>query len=855
MIKSFLLGAEKLFEKLKKNLPLIIICIFGTFLRFYKLSFLVFHLDESPHTVQIAAKSLSYVLTHDYGSIVYQVFAHILLPMGKLELMSRLPAALFGILIILGTYYVGKLFFGKRIGLTAALFVSFSHYLISYSQYARAYTTFTLFSLFSLYFFYKAIKGNEAKYWVLYIIFAAINAYTHLITLMTLISYAAFVGILLLDKKIKGGKKKSWQIDKNRLIRFILCTLAIIAITFLLRLPVGEEDGGEISSLDWIAVTLERLLGEPTIGLFPLIQQIFTHHFYYFPSLFYFVAVFFIALGICSCLIRLRKEDILVLVYTLLPILSFYLIKPRPIFFLVADRYFIFLLPIFFILLVRGIALFSSLLMSLASFLKAEKKRAHFHKNQSFVVFVMIFFLLECFSLIGYSNYVWKIRSLSLNKSVQSLLMDLAETGEILFSNSFPDSSNVLQLIPLALNKGQKRLIVQSRFSEYLEKISRDALGLWLVIDRSLLDEEKTKTFSENLEGRVIQNVDEHSLIYWKAGGKILSKKLIEMVDILILLHSEREIEYRLLQTKFHLLDLNLEKAMENLNWAENNGFLYLGGKKKSETAQPILKFINIFLGDIKDYRQIVLDTLQADIGRQLWILGTKLLIEENWDEGVKALDKCVQLSEEFHKSVSQKYFFFGNQFLRSGRTDQAIIFLNKAIELNPDNYFYHLILAEAYWDKSMVDESISQHKIGFSDPSLSDEFVRQIVSKPQLFAVWVENKTWHFLWRSDKKSQFSGNIYFDKKFDSLQKHHLSKKDILDQYKDYAVEFNVSTNERGVKTLDIEIGGRSQLTCYVKIDDQLKPNDIVFINTGENPKDIPFSASSKGLKRANQKND
>lgn len=195
-------------EKLKKNLPLIIICIFGAFLRFYKLSYLVFHRDESPHTVQIAAKSLSYVFTYDFGSIVYQVLVHILLPFGKLEFMSRLPAALFGILVILGTYYVGKLLFGKRIGLTAALFVSFSGYFLWYSQYARAYTTFTFFSLLSLFFFYKAIKENETKYWILYIIFTVINVYTHLITSMTIISYAAFVGMLLLDKKIKLSKKK-----------------------------------------------------------------------------------------------------------------------------------------------------------------------------------------------------------------------------------------------------------------------------------------------------------------------------------------------------------------------------------------------------------------------------------------------------------------------------------------------------------------------------------------------------------------------------------------------------------------------------------------------------------------------
>ena len=312
-------------EKLKKYLPLIIICIFGVLLRFYKLGALVFHLDESPHTVQIAAKSLSYVLTHDNGSIVYQFFVHIFLPFGKLEFMSRLPAAIFGILIISGTYFVGKLFFGKRIGLTAALFVSFSHYLISYSQYARAYTTFAFFSLLSLFVFYKAIEENKTKYWILYIIITALNALTHLITLMAIISYAAFVGMLLFDKKIRVSKKRSWQIDKSRLIRFVFCTFAALVIVFLLRLSIGEM--GENNSLVWLTEALGRLLGEPTIGLFPLIHQVLTHQIYQFPSLLYITANFFIVLGICACLIRLRKKDILVLVYTLLPVLIFYLIN------------------------------------------------------------------------------------------------------------------------------------------------------------------------------------------------------------------------------------------------------------------------------------------------------------------------------------------------------------------------------------------------------------------------------------------------------------------------------------------------------------------------------------------------
>ncbi len=831
-------------EKLKKYFPLIIICVFGAFLRFYKLSFLVFHWDESPHTVQIAAKSLSFVLTHDYGSIVYQFLVHILLPFGKLEFVSRLPAALFGVLIILGTYYVGKLFFGKKTGLAAALFVSFSHYFLSYSQYARAYTIFTFFSLLSLIVFYKAIKENKTKYWILYVIISAINVYTHLITLITILSYAAFVGILLLDKKFKVLKDKSWQIDKSRLIRFVFCTFSVLVITFVLRLPVVEMDR-ELNNLDWIAKTLSRFLGEPTVGLFPLIHRIFTNQINYFPSLLYLMAVFFIVLGILASLFRFRKKDILILVSTLLPILSFYLIKPPPNLFLVADRYLI--LPFFFILSVRGIILLSSLLVSLTSSLRAFKKKAQYYKNLSFVVFVGIFFLLECMSLIGYSNYDWKIRSISLSKNVQSLLMAKARKRDIIFSNSFFENSNVLQVIPLTLNRGQSKLIIQSRPSRFWNEFSGDALGLWLVIDHSLLDEKNTKTFNENLEGREIINIEEKSLIYWKPKGKTLSKKLIEMMDILIPLHPNREMEYCLLQAKFYLLDQNIERALEMLERAENNGFLSRDGKQTHESTLSSLNLINTFVGDFRGYRQIVLDTLKVDIGKQLLLLGNILFAEEKWDEGVKALDKCVQISEELHKAVSQRYLFYGNQFLRSGRIDEAVGFLKKAVDLNPSNYFYHLILAEAYWSKNMPEDAVREYRLGFNDSSVSDKFIYQMISKPRLFAIWKDKATWHFLWRSDEKSEFVGNFYFGKKVDRMQKHHFSKRDTVNQYKDYAVEFNFPIMERRIKSLDIEAGRKSVLTCYIKMNDRLMTNEIVFINTGENPKQIPFTLTEEGF--------
>ena len=93
----------------------------------------------------------------------------------------------------------------------------------------------------------------------------------------------------------------------------------------------------------------------------------------------------------------------------------------------------------------------------------------------------------------------------------------------------------------------------------------------------------------------------------------------------------------------------------------------------------------------------------------------------------------------------------------------------------------------------------------------------------------------------------YSGNIYFGKKIDRMQKHHFNKRDIANQNKDYAVEFSFSTLERRIKTLDVVVGKNSKLTCYIKVNDRIMTEGIVFINSGENPKEIPFSLSADGI--------
>jgi len=834
---------KNLLENLKKSLPLIMICIIGALLRFYKLSHIIFHLDEAPHTIKIAAKSLSFVLTHDYGSVLYQLLAHFLIPLGKLEFVSRLPAALFGIFIILGTYYVGKLFFGRREGLIACLFVCFSHYLLRYSQYARAYTAVAFFSLLSLYFFYKAIKENKKKYWILYLTFTVINIYFHLFSLVTVLVYFSFVGILLVEKFIWLNKKTSWILDKKRLIHFMIHTFLILIFTFCLRYPV-QITSGRISQQKWIAGILERITGPPTIGFFPLINDIFTHQIYSFPSVFSFLALFLIVFGIIGCLIRLRKEDLLLLLFVFLPVLTFFLLKPRGGWFLSSDRYFIFILPLIFILIAKGISFLSSLFTSLSPHLGFRKERAYLYRNFTLGIFVMSFFLLECTTVKEYSDYVWKLRSLNLSEPVRSLLKDRVNREDMVFFDSFPNKARVLLLTPLYLKSGEKRLMLHSPGRVYLETLSRQRFGLRLVFDSCLLGAGKTNDLKHDFPEAEIRNIDGNTIIHWKADEEPLLKKLIEMVKFLIPIHPDTQVEYRLLLAKLHLLDWNVKKSLEELEIVEKTKSSLPWEKKDSARVHPFLQFFGKFNVYHKDHKQIVRNTLYSDIEKQLWIVGNKFFSEEKFDEAISALDKCVQLSDTYHPLVEKKFVTLGNRFLRSGRIDEAISLLNKATRLNPHNYMYHLSLAEAYREKGVMNKSIDEYRKGFNMPFLSDEFLRQIITKPRLYAIWKENKIWHVMWRSDEKCTFSGKIYFNKKMDKTKKYRFNNQDLLNQYKDNAAEFIIKTDRRVIKSLDFDVGKKSQLTCYAEIDGQIMTNAIVFINSGKNPEQVPFTLSS-----------
>jgi mannosyltransferase len=183
---------------------LALLIVTGIALRFYHLDFNSLWLDEA------ATLSLSNVRVLDIwtrmasgGEVnppLFYILEHFMIQMfGTSEWVLRFLPAVFGVLTIPAIYLTGKEFWNKQVGLVAAGLVTFSPFLIYYSQEARAYSFVLLLCTGLMYFFLKAMKSNEPQDWTFFGVIAAIAIYTHFNTL-SLIG-ALTVYILIMKRK------------------------------------------------------------------------------------------------------------------------------------------------------------------------------------------------------------------------------------------------------------------------------------------------------------------------------------------------------------------------------------------------------------------------------------------------------------------------------------------------------------------------------------------------------------------------------------------------------------------------------------------------------------------------------
>jgi predicted membrane-bound mannosyltransferase len=141
-------------------LLLVVLAIAAFLIRIYRVDYLTLWVDEYVHTN--AASAILQAPPPDYNGIIY---TWLIIPLfrlfGETEFWARFPSVVFGTLTVLLTYFFGKKYFNRSVGIFAAVVVTFSLYLVFWSRIARFYSVWTFFFLGFAYFLGQVLNVKD----------------------------------------------------------------------------------------------------------------------------------------------------------------------------------------------------------------------------------------------------------------------------------------------------------------------------------------------------------------------------------------------------------------------------------------------------------------------------------------------------------------------------------------------------------------------------------------------------------------------------------------------------------------------------------------------------------------------
>lgn len=430
-------------------LLLLLIVLLGTFLRIYDLGKENLWLDEG-YTLATAEKSTSELLDslyeYEINPPAYFLMIHYWISLfGTSEFSLRFPSVIFGLISIFLIYLLGKEWFNKKTGLISAMLMSISMLNIEYSQEARTYTLLVMVTLLSLYFFTRLLKKGAPSHYIAYVLATAALLYIHYLGIYIILLENFVIFIFFLKKTAL-------------LKRWIISQLAIVLL-FLPWLPRF------IFQMEyWITGWRETLIGE--FGL-PVFLGNFGVLLMAIPLL-----VAFIMLGILIVLIhygkvkpgemisRLRFSKNYFMAFAAVYLILAVLILPRISTPFHTTKFSLFLLPLFYILLARGIALLRD------------------KKLQSALLILIL--LASSFVMFNYYNTTrkeeWKDLSgfIDTNAGENDAVLLCVDTNQIVFNYYYAGS---IQQVPLRVS------IIPKQNMELFKSIKPQIEGrdLWLV--------------------------------------------------------------------------------------------------------------------------------------------------------------------------------------------------------------------------------------------------------------------------------------------------------------------------------------------------------------------------------------
>ena len=226
---------------IEKLLIILLICAV-VLTRFYNLGARTMAHDEVNHVVP------SYTIeTYVYDPVTHGPFQFHALALsyflfGDSDFSARVPAALFGVAVVLFTIFAWRRYLGRIGALISAFLFVISPYILFYSRYTRNEIFIVFWGLVLLWLFLRYLEGGESKYLLWITLITAL----HYADKATSFIFSAEALIFLALLFIVESLRKPWrerQYRANFLIMTLVALLAVLAGAALYLLSKGSAAG------------------------------------------------------------------------------------------------------------------------------------------------------------------------------------------------------------------------------------------------------------------------------------------------------------------------------------------------------------------------------------------------------------------------------------------------------------------------------------------------------------------------------------------------------------------------------------------------------------------------------------
>jgi uncharacterized membrane protein/tetratricopeptide (TPR) repeat protein len=788
---------------------LLAILVLAFFLRFYHLGDRPLYQDEAVYTVPTAMKSVAYILSTNFGSILYSLILHFLLPLGKTEFMARLPAAIFGFMSVWMIYSIGRGLFGKKVAILAAFLSATSTQFIYFSKQARGYSGLLLFSLLSLHFFLSALKKNKRLDWVLYAITMAIAVQMHFFALVILpVHMFVFVFRLLEHRKLKLRAVKSIEAKKAALA-FGLSVALVLLLVFSFYYPSRNWTEKENLFTMFPHSVKSLLTGHLSLDPISFITDNLKRQLDYYSShvLFYtkLVLIFF---GIFVAAKNKPREMILFISYILLPLLLFIFSNPPPVY-LPADNKFIFIMPFLILLLAIGVTGVASVLAGGITKVVRNKSRNGL-ESTAFILLTLLLVFGECSYFAGDYFAVWDIQSLKRGSQLSSYMKEHAVGREMLFADSPEALWETLNVSSAVYPDRKKKILLVEELGVGIPKSTALAPGgLWVLLSHSYPDVEVVSKWSISSGAMDIKFLDRACLIHFSSTGMPLWEKLALSTKLILDLPigHDNKITYRLFLAKVYLLAGKNRDALQEL---ETSRKMKAGipAKNRWGGVQGAL-YDSIFNLLLENAGQAMLDKKEQE-AFSLWKSAEDISLDEDNDLFFRSVGEDLQQMKT--QALGRIYFSQAEAFSRKGMKDEARIKYEQALPFCQNQNEEEFVIVK----------------------------IREILGLSCGYLIWRQDNFWRCRWWSDHLTSFSGEITNIPSSLKVTNSWLTKSDKVKKSKEKLAFTGISEKGR-LKGFSFRTQTISRLTWLLKIkNDENVLDKIVIVGNMSHPNRMPF---------------